>query len=141
MPGDRRGDHQRDRGGRTDRELTRASEKRITDAAAQVAVDADLRRQTGQRRIGERHRDRIGSECHARDGVLRQPFGVILGQPADGRQYSRQTDPVDRSLASVMVRALRHQASQSTSIFFPQPRLERRMVAPHESLTFHLIAL
>ena len=45
--------HQRDRGGRADRKLARRPKQRIADAAKHIAVDADLRRQAGQRRIGQ----------------------------------------------------------------------------------------
>ena len=40
-------------------------------AADQVAVDAVVRRQPGERRVGERHRDAVGRERHAGDGVMR----------------------------------------------------------------------
>ena len=80
----RAGNHQRDRRGRADRKLARRAEQRIADAAKHIAVDADLRRQAGQRRIGERHRDRISRERHAGDDIMAQPGGAIFGKPRAG---------------------------------------------------------
>ena len=65
----RSGDHQRDRRGRPDRQLAGRSEQRVAEPAEQVAVDADLRRQAGKPRIGERNRDRIGRQRHAGDDI------------------------------------------------------------------------
>ena len=80
------GDHQRDRRGRADRKLARRAEQRIADAAEHVAVDADLRRQAGQRGIGQRHRDRVGGERYAGDCVGRPPLPAIRGKPAEWRE-------------------------------------------------------
>jgi len=66
----RAGDHQRDGGGRADRKLARGAEQRVADPAQQIAVDADLRRQARERRIGERNRDRVGRERHAGNDVV-----------------------------------------------------------------------
>ena len=66
---DRAGDHQRDGGRRPDRELARRAEQRIAEPAEQIAVDADLRRQAGEPRIGERNRDRVGRKRDAGDDV------------------------------------------------------------------------
>ena len=66
---DRRRNHQRDRRGRADRKLARRAEQRVADAAEHVAIDADLRRQARQRRIGERDRDGVGRKRDAGDSV------------------------------------------------------------------------
>ena len=62
-------DHQRDRRCGPDGELPRRAEHRVAEPAQQVAVNADLRRQAGKRRIGERDRDRIGGQSNARYNV------------------------------------------------------------------------
>ena len=80
------GHHQRDRRGGTDRQLARRSEQRIAEAAEQIAVDADLGLQTGQARIGQRHRDRIGGERHAGDHIVTQPRRFICGKPGQRRK-------------------------------------------------------
>ena len=74
---DRDADEHRDRRGGADRELARGAEQRVEQAADQVAVDAVLRRQPGERRVGERHRNAVGGEGHAGDGVVRQPLRPI----------------------------------------------------------------
>src|SRR4051812_29640720 len=59
----------RDRGSRTDCQLTRRAQQRIADAAEHVAVDADLGRQARQRGIGQRHRNGVSRKRNAGDGV------------------------------------------------------------------------
>ncbi|MGY3422231.1 hypothetical protein ACVWZW_002706 [Bradyrhizobium sp. F1.13.4] len=83
---DRRRNHQRDRGGRTDRKLARRPEQRIAEAAEHVAVDADLRRQARQSRVGQRHGDGVSREGDSGDCVRTQPGTVILRQPDCGRK-------------------------------------------------------
>ena len=83
---DRARDHQRDRRGRTNRKLTRRAQQRVADAAQHVAIDADLRRQAGERRVGKRHRNRVSRQRHAADDVGRQPGGAISGEPVRRRE-------------------------------------------------------
>ena len=84
--GDGDADEHRDRRGRTDRELARRAEQRVEQAADQIAVDAVLRRQPGERGVGERHRNAVGSEGHAGDRVCAQPLRLIAGKPLRRRK-------------------------------------------------------
>ena len=74
----RSGDHQRDGGGRPDRQLTRGSEQGVTQPAQQIAVDADLRRQAGKSGVSKRNRDRVGRERYRRRRYRRvtSPGGI-----------------------------------------------------------------
>ncbi|MGY4460652.1 hypothetical protein ACVWYI_004612 [Bradyrhizobium sp. LB13.1] len=83
---DGRSDHQGDGRGRADRKLSRRSQQGIADTAEHVAIDTNLRWQTGQRRIGERNRDSVGGERDARDGVGGEPFTPIGRKPASRRK-------------------------------------------------------
>ena len=78
----RPGDHERNGGGRSDRQLARRSEQRVSEPAQEVAVHADLWRQSGKRRISQRHRDRVGGYRHTGNDVVRQPGSLVFQQPA-----------------------------------------------------------
>ena len=80
-------DEHRDRRGRSDRELARRAEQRIEQAADQIAVDAVLRRQPGERCVGERHRNTVGGERHAGNRVVRQPLRTVGAQPLGRGKY------------------------------------------------------
>ena len=69
-----------------DRELARRAEQRVDQAPGQIAVDAVLRRQPGERGVGQRHRDRVGGERDARDGVAGQPRALVGGEPLRRRE-------------------------------------------------------
>ena len=69
-----------------DRELARRAEQRVEQAPGQVAVDAVLRRQPGERRVSERHRDGVGGKGDASDGVAGQPCALIGGEPLRRRK-------------------------------------------------------
>ena len=82
----RSGNHQRDGGGRPDRQLTRRSEQGVAQTAQQIAVDADLRRQACKPGIGERNRDRVGRQGYAGDDIAGQPGSSVFSQPTGRRK-------------------------------------------------------
>ena len=87
----RAGNHERDGGGRSDRQLTRRPEQGVAEPAQQVAVDADLRRQAGKSGIGERNRDRVGRQRHAGDDVTTQPGRTVFRQPTRPAESAEAT--------------------------------------------------
>ena len=102
---DRDADEHRDRGGRTDRELARRAEQRIEQAADQIAVNAILRRQSSERGVGERHRNRVGRKGHAGDRVVLQPLWPIGGKPL--RRWKGRAPAADWSIALALARRFR----------------------------------
>ncbi|MGC0388529.1 hypothetical protein ABIF91_000883 [Bradyrhizobium sp. USDA 241] len=86
---DRGGNHQRNCRGRADRELPRRPEQRIADTAEHVAIDANLRRQAGERRIGQRYGNRVRGQRYSGHCVRCQPFAAIDHKPAGDWEESR----------------------------------------------------
>ena len=101
------GNHERDSGCRSDRELTRGAEQGVAEATEQITIDADLRGETGKPRIGERNRDRIGRKRNAGDDIAAQPWSTITRQPLCGREKPHQSTP-----ACVRIRHARRFASE-----------------------------
>ena len=117
---DRSRGHQRDRRGRADRKLARRAEQRIADAAQHIAVDADLRRQAGERRIGQRHRDRVSRKRHAGNDIGAKPGGTVFGEPLRGRKelcsvQLHDGSPVQRCSAASSGRAINSSTSSSAA--------------------------
>ena len=58
----------------------------VTQAAQQIAIDADLRRQACQCRVGERNGNCIGRQGYAGNQIAAQPGNTIFGQPTRRRE-------------------------------------------------------
>ena len=86
------GNHERDGGSRSDRELTRGSEQGIAKTAQQVAIDADLRRQACKPRIGKGNRDRVGRQGYSGDNIGREARQRDI-QPANGPEETTKAKP------------------------------------------------
>ena len=105
------GNHERDGGGRPDRELTRGSEQGIAKTAQQVAVDAHLRRQACKAGIGKRNRDRVGRQGYSGDDIAHEPCSAIFSQPSGWRK------PPKPSCHFLVFRRIRHGILQAVNWF------------------------
>ena len=85
-PGDGGTDQHRDGRRRADGELARGAEQGVGEAGHQVAVDAVLRRQTGQGCIRERDGNGVGRHRDPGDGVVPQPGAAIAREPFGRRE-------------------------------------------------------
>ena len=88
--GERGSDQHGDRRGRPDGELSRGAEQRVGESGDHVAIDAEVRGQSGERGVGERHRNRIRRERDAGDRVVTQPRRLVLRQPVERRHDAAQ---------------------------------------------------
>ena len=101
------GNHERDGGGRSDRQLARRPEQSIAEPAQQVAIYADLRRQAGKSRIGKRNGDRVGGQRDPGDDITAQPGGAIFRQPTCRRQFPHRSVPTGRRILHACTLVLR----------------------------------
>ncbi len=94
---DRGGGHQRDHRHRPDRERAAGAEDRVGDERQDRGVEADLRRQPGQQRVGERLRDQHDRDDHRGDEVAGQRGAANSSGPsrgsADGARGPSSIDP------------------------------------------------
>ena len=94
-----RGDQERGRRRRTDRDLFRGAEDRVGDPADEVTVQPAHRRETGERRVRDAFGDREGGERQPCDHVAAQQLAAVRRQPAQAGQIARER--VDHVLAVI----------------------------------------
>ena len=75
---------------RAHRERPAGSEDRVDDQRKDGCIEANLWRQTGQHRIGERLRDQHDRHDQGCQQVIRQCFSLVGPSPVKDRQVSRQ---------------------------------------------------
>ena len=103
------GDHERNCGSRPDRKLARGAEQGVAQAAEQIAIDAHLRRQPCEPRIGKRNRNSVGGQGYPGNDIAGQPGGTVLRQPA-GRWK-----PPEPGCLFLVFRRIRHALPQAAA--------------------------
>jgi hypothetical protein len=83
--GDLGHDEQRQQRGWADRQKPAAAEQRIDGERQEAGIQSDLRRQTGQQRVGHGLGDEQGRHDHAREGIAPQVLALVVREPVQGR--------------------------------------------------------
>src|SRR6185503_12484174 len=132
-----------------DGEVARRSERGVAEPTEHVAVDAHLGSEPGERRIGERHGDRVRGERDPGQTIRPQPLGLIRRVPGErtggrlrGRNVRRPLDhghPARRSARRAAASSLRL-ALSTFGYFRSSPAIVSMIAAATITRVYHLLS-